>query len=408
MQEHTHAAENDPNNAKVFAAVMTGKGSGAISTIQVLGDTARPVIEQIFTPAFNKFPEFRTGEILLGVIHEENKIIDQVTIGCEQSGIYAIHCHGNPLIVEMIIELLQRQGVEIISAEQLIVKAMSAQNIGTIEIEAKLAMAKARTIQGTKIISNQIHTGLNRCAKQWLDDINEIILAEIKAEAAGILQKSRIAKLIIYGCTVVLAGPPNSGKSTLFNLLTDRQGSIVTDIKGTTRDWVSQRCRIGSLSVELIDTAGLDEGLHDEPGSIEKAARQKSLDMLDKADLILLVLDSSKEIDNLLLPIRNLHVLTVLNKTDIAPKISNLKSEISNSVFVSAKTGTGIDDLKEKILQITAVMDFDLKETVCFTSRQQNLLEQLNQCNSTRQTALIIKELLTGVITDLTNTVPLI
>jgi tRNA modification GTPase len=423
MQDHIHDAEQKHREMNVFAAVMTGKGSAAIATVQVFGDNALSVIEQIFTPSGNKSPQFKSGEILLGVIHDKDKVIDQVTIGCEHDKTFAIHCHGNPLIVEMIIELLQHKDVEILNTEQFLIKTMSSQNTGTIAIEAKLAIARAVTVPGTKIIYNQIHTGLSSRVQQWLENINETPLETIKAEAVEILQKSRIAKLIIYGCKVVLAGPPNSGKSTLFNQLTGKEGSIVTDIKGTTRDWVSQPCRIGQLSVELIDTAGLDESLSDhddssrrsepEPDSIEKAAQQKSLEMLQRADLILLVLDGSQgQIYHFPFSIDNFKVLTVLNKSDLIQKISNLQLKIENYILpevsstivsISAKSGAGIEELKEKILQITGVADFDLKETICFTPRQQNLLEQLTNCESTQQATSIMKELLTDRISELTN-----
>ncbi|MHC4752431.1 MAG: hypothetical protein ACYTFW_21470, partial [Planctomycetota bacterium] len=186
----------------IFAAVMTGKGTGAISTIQVFGDQSGTIIKKIFKPTGTKPAKFKTNEIIIGTICDGTKVIDQVTIGCEGPDTFAINCHGNPLIVEMTMKLLQRCGAELLTAEQLLAKILFAQkSVNTIAVEAKLSQLKAKTIQGTKIIANQIDAGLSKKAHNWLGNLNEISLDKIKADADQILQKSQTAKLIIYGCT---------------------------------------------------------------------------------------------------------------------------------------------------------------------------------------------------------------
>jgi len=405
-----------------FAAVMTGKGTGAISTVQVFGDSAEDVVKKIFKPAGTKPAKFKTGEILLGKITEGNETIDQVTIGCEGPKTFAINCHGNPLIVADIMRLLQRCGAKLLTAEQLLTKILSAQkSVSTIAVEAKLAQLKAKTIQGTKIIINQVDTGLSKKATEWLQSINAISLNQISAEAERILENGRTAKLIIAGCTVALIGPPNSGKSTLLNCLAGRQKAIVTDIKGTTRDWVEAVCRIESLSLRLIDTAGLDEprpseGLGEKlpppKDNIEEAAQKKSVEILEHADLILLVLDNSQANDQLderllekiagkpVLSEAKGKVLTVLNKCDLPTRFdtSRLPEILSNVLQISAKEGAGIESLLEKIRRICGVADFDLKTPVVFTSRQENLLKQLKNAKSKQQATSIITELLNGQI----------
>ncbi|MFZ2146965.1 MAG: GTPase [Sedimentisphaerales bacterium] len=388
-----------------FAAVMTGKGTGAISTVQVFGDSAEAVVKKIFKPVGTKPVKFNAGEILLGIITDGNETIDQVTIGCEQANSVAINCHGNPLIVADIMQLLQRRGATLLTAEALLTKIISAQKpINTIVVEAKLTQLKAKTIEGTKIIKNQIDAGLSKKAQIWLKNINETSLDKTKAEAIRILQKSQTAKLIIYGCTAALIGPPNSGKSTLLNCLAGRQKAIVTDIKGTTRDWVEAVCRISSLSLKLIDTAGIDEKLPAPKDTIEKAAQKKSVQVLEQADLVLLVLDNSQANDlldeGLLEKFAKKKVLTVLNKCDLPAKfdISKLPEILSNTIKISAKEGTGIENLLEKVRQVCGVADFDLKTAVCFTDRQENLLQQLTNIKSKQQASSIITELLNGKI----------
>jgi len=389
----------------IFAAVTTGKGTGAISTIQIFGGSAEAVMKKVFKPAGIKPLKFKMGEILLGTITDGAKVIDQVTIGCEGPDTFAINCHGNPLIVEMIMQLLQRHGAALLTAEQLLKNLLTSQkSADTIAVEAKLAQAQARTLQGTKIIANQIDAGLTKKARGWLENIDEFSLDKIKAEANQILQKSQAGKLIIYGCIAVLTGPPNSGKSTLLNCLAGRRKAIVTDIKGTTRDWVEATCRIDSLSLTLIDTAGLDEELAGPEDTVENAAQKKTTEILERADIVLLVLDNSRPVEKLdvrlLERITDKQIITVLNKSDLPAKFDpgRLTQTLSCTVQISAKEGTGIERLSKKIIKTTGAADFNLREPVCFTTRQENLLKKLTNVKSKRQTASIITELFNGHI----------
>jgi tRNA modification GTPase len=386
-----------------FAAVMTGAGTGAISTIQIFGHSAEALLKKVFKPTGAKPLKFRTGEILLGSICDGSKVIDRVTIGCEDPDTFVINCHGNPLIVEMIMQLLRRHGAALLTAEQLLEKILTAQKLGnTIAIEAKLAQAKARTLLGTKIVANQIAAGLTEKARGWLENMDEISLDPIKTEAIEILQKSQAAKLIIYGCTAVLAGPPNSGKSTLLNCLAGRQKAIVTDIKGTTRDWVSARCRIGPLSVKLIDTAGLNENLQNPQNDIDESAQKKTVEILEQADIVLLVLDNSRPAEEfneqLLRKIGNKKIITVLNKSDLPAQFDagRLPEILSNIVHTSAKEGTGIEKLGKKIIKTIGAADFDSREPICFTARQENLLKKLTNIKSKQQAIPVTTELLNG------------
>ena len=380
----------------IFAAVMTGKGTGAIATIQICGGSANNIVEKIFKRTGNKSVDFEVGKIFVGTIIDGNQTIDEVTIGCEAEDIFAINCHGNPLIVERIMQLLQQQGAKLITAEQMLCKTLTESN--TIALEAKLTLPKVKTIEGTRIILNQIDSGLTATLKKWIQSP----LNKINDEATKIIEASEIAKLIIFGCRIVLAGPPNTGKSTLLNRLSGKQKAIVTNIKGTTRDWVSAECRIGKLSVELIDTAGLNEKLFDD---VDKAAQQKAIELIDQADLILLVLDNSEPIEQLteglIKSLAGKKVLTVLNKSDLHAQfdISKLPLNFASGVVkISALLGKGIDALAGKISEITRVADFDIHKPICFTSRQEKLLTKLAKAKSKDAASSIITELLSGQV----------
>jgi len=393
----------------IFAAVMTGKGTGAIATIQVFGDKIESLLKKIFKPAGEKSSQFKTGAILIGSIVNGTRIIDQVIIGCEGpalSGVegpdtFAINCHGNPLIVEDIMNLLKRNGVKLITPEQMLYKILSQdKSLNTIAIEAKLAISRARTIEGTKILTNQTDAGLSEKAKYWQKNIGKIPISQIKSEAEHILRASETGMLIIFGCKTVIAGPPNTGKSTLLNRLSGKAKAIVSEIKGTTRDWVSAQCQVGPLALELFDTAGLDEILAASP--VDNASQQKAAQLLKGADLVLLVLDISETNDQLkktlIEKLADKKVLTVLNKSDLADKFDSAKlpPQLAATIRISAKLGTGLDDLARTIQHRVGVDKFDLRQPLCFTHRQEQLLGQLVKAKSKITSRSIVTELLNG------------
>jgi tRNA modification GTPase len=387
-----------------YAAVMTGKGTGAISVIQLYGGDAKAIINKIFKPKGAKPSNLESGKIMLGMIADANETVDQVTVGCEGPDKLAINCHGNPLIVSAIMQLLEHAGAKPITAEQLLAKILIAdKHANTIKVEAKLTQLRAETIQGIKIIENQIIFGLSKRLTDWLENIDTIPLEQITGETEQILTDSRKAKLIIFGSKVAIVGPPNTGKSTLLNCLSGRQKAIVTEIKGTTRDWVSARCQIGHVSMEIFDTAGLDEKLATAAEtSIDRAAQEKSVQILEQADLILLVLDinqPTEQLDECLLDrLVCKDVLTVLNKVDLPAKFdaARLPEALGRTVQISAKFGTSIPQLVEKMLLIFGVANFDVKVPVCFTARQMNLLTQLTHAKSKQKATILITNLLYG------------
>lgn len=384
----------------VFAAVMTGQGMGAIATVQLVGDAAEAVLRKVFRSRGDKPFEPMTGKILVGAVIEDGELIDEVTIGCEGPGTFAIHCHGNPLIVERIMELLRRQSVQIVPAEQLLARILASQEaVDTIAIEAKLALATVKTIEGAAIIANQVKAGLSAKVRQWRDRLDSKPLEEIVAEAGDILEHSEPARLIISGCTIALVGPPNTGKSTLLNTLAGRDKALVSDIRGTTRDWVSAEIRIPPLAATLIDTAGLDPAITI-AADADRAAQQKSMGIIERADLILLVLDLSQTIEQLSVSVdRQLvgrRVVTVLNKADLPPRVDliRLPRHLGDTVQISARQGTNIDDLIRAIHRVCGVAAFDGRAPIAFSNRQRRLLESLQHSDSKVNVRSIIWELL--------------
>ena len=388
----------------VCAAVMTGPGVGAVATIQLCGESAEDILRMVFRTKSGRPFEPMAGQVLLGGIADEGEIIDEVTIGCEGPCLSAIHCHGNPLIVARIMELLRRHGAQAVSAEQSFAGIWASQQMhDAISIEAKLALATVKTIEGAAIIANQVKAGLSERVRQWQDHLDSVPLETVVAEAQDILQRSEPARLIISGCTVALVGPPNTGKSTLLNTLAGREKAIVSDLRGTTRDWVSAEIRIPPLAATIIDTAGLDS-IVSAAGSIDQAAQQKTAAIIERADLVLLVLDLSQPVEQLsafvVKPLVGKRVVTVLNKADLPSRLDSARvpDTLGPTVPVSAKQGRGIDDLIHAVHRVCGAGDFDPRTPVAFTDRQRRLLESLQRNNSKARARLILPELLENTL----------
>ena len=383
----------DKADKSAIASLMTAKAPAAISSIQVLGPGAEEILSRLFVGK-NKPAKFGRGNILLGSIVDNGRVIDEVIIGCEDKDSFSVNCHGNPLLVEMIMKLLQTNGVELLGPDEIgLYLAKQKHGSDSIAIEARLMMPKAATLAGVKIISHQTKMGLKQSLKWWLDNIETLQIEDIRAGAEQILKDSTIAKLIINGAKIILAGPPNSGKSTLFNKLCGRENAIVTDIAGTTRDWLSARLRLKDLSVELIDTAGLDDKISS-CERIDAESQRRTARLVETADLVLLVIDASQNRQSL--EIKNKNILTVLNKLDLGIRVD--EGKFSDPVKISAKSGEGIDLLVEKIRQRLAVVDFDVKKTVCFTTRQNKLLSRIARSRLKKQIVEIAGQLLNAPV----------
>lgn len=359
-----------------FAAVMTGPGAGAIASIQLAGDAAPAVLAQVFRPAAGEPPRFETGRILLGRIVDGAETIDQVTVGCEGPGSFAIHCHGNPLLLEAIVTLLERHGVELLPAARLLVACGSGNAIAD---EARLALTTVRTLAGARLIAHQVEAGLSQKVRQWLRQLESGTSSGLADEVRHILRDSETARLLIEGCTVALIGPPGAGKSTLLNTLAGREKAIVTGIKGTTRDWISAEIHLPPLAVTLIDTAGIVAA---EDG-IDQAAQVRSLEVLDRADVVLLVLDVHESVARIDVALSERlsakKVIPVLNKADLPARlpVSDLSPYAHAPVHISAKHGAGIDEVAAAVVAVTGATDLDLCTPVAFTLRQRRLLEHV-------------------------------
>jgi tRNA modification GTPase len=379
-------------NAK--AAVTTEKGISAISGIHVIGAEAGGIIEKIFRTKFQKKLSLKTGDVLVGDIVDGENVIDHVVLACEGENEFAISCHGNPLITEAIMKLLKEHGAELKNIEELVGEKVETESKNAVEAEARLGQLKAASLTGVKLIASQAKNGLAKTAKQWFESTDEP--EEIKEQCRCILEESERAKYFIAGGKAVIAGAPNSGKSTLLNLLAGRQKAIVTDIAGTTRDWVSVKCRVGEVLMEFFDTAGLDEALAGK-SDIEQRSQQAGRELIGESDVVLYVNDANEQKAACPEWLKDKKVLIVQNKCDLLSEAQ--KRELQGcDIQMSAKNGEGLESLCVSILEAIMVDGISEDAVICFTERQKELLESLMHVKSVTEGKSIIAELLNGPV----------
>ncbi|MBM4102468.1 MAG: GTP-binding protein [Planctomycetes bacterium] len=354
-------------SAKV--CVLTAKGYGAISGIALYGDGAEAILTKVFVKAGGGPADFETGGIFHGQIVEDGQSLDEVVVGCEGEGYFVIHCHGNPILVQKIVQLLIRHGAQVETVEQMMWEVYPVGN-NLIEREAYLEQLRAVTIEGVKIIQSQISGGLSAIVKDWLDNFDRFSIKEIQERCREILSRSIVARRIIHGVKIVLAGPANSGKSTLLNVLAGGEKAIVSDIAGTTRDWVSVFIHTGPLRAEVIDTAGL--GQDAVRNAADTAAQQRTQELIKQCDCVLWIEDGTNQSQS---PMNDFSVpvVKVRNKSDLPG--GPLPANAADAICISAKTANGIDLLLHEIQKRLGVCDFDYSLPVVFTGRQEKLLE---------------------------------
>lgn len=377
-----------------IASLTTARTAAAISCVQLAGKNAEEILKTIFRPTGKAGGDFSDTNILHGFIFDSGSDIDEVIIGCEGKDNFSINCHGNPLIVENILELLKHRGARVVEPEEMMVfLGRGKYGDNAIAVEADIAAAGAASLAGVQIIAHQVKMGLFNTAQGWLKNMEVLQIEDIIACAEEILKDSRVADFFIRGAKVAIAGAPNSGKSTLFNYLCGREKAIVTDIAGTTRDWLSAKIRLKKITAEFFDTAGLDEGLK-EKNIIDAQSQKQAVELAKNCDIVLVISDAAKKDKSTEIGFEAKKRIAVFNKCDLIDK--SAAAGLPYGVKISAKTGARVNELIDWIEQSLGVWEFDLKKTVCFTERQRKILEQIASAETKQQIERLITELLNG------------
>ena len=291
---------------KTLAIPHTPAGSGGIAVILLVGPAAREVLHKVFTPARRRdLPANLPASappLLYGHVHEDGQRLDEAIVAvwpgdpgddsAEPAGVVEINVHGGPRVVQRLLLALERAGAAVSAAGALPASAggwlLSApgRNNPAIGRELLECLPEVRTRAGLAWLTHQWSAGLSELAKRAMVRPHDPSLPAALRDAAGRLG---LMRRLLTRAEVVIAGPPNAGKSTLANALIGRQACIVSDAAGTTRDWVRELADVDGLPVWLTDTAGLWES----SDPIAAAAVARAWQRIDQADLVLAVADSA-------------------------------------------------------------------------------------------------------------------
>lgn len=369
-----------------IAAISTPLGEGGIGIIRISGPQAVKIASEIFiSPKGKVLQNVKSHTIHYGFIvnPDTDEKVDEVLLSVMRApktytkeDIVEINCHGGYITLKKILDLIIKRGARLAEPGEFTKRAFLRGRIDLSQAESVIDLIRAKTEEAQKIALehlsgklsdkiNQLRDRLTRvCAhvEAYIDfpeeDIDGLTSREIEEEIGSLI--GEIEKLIegyeegkIYreGVKAAIVGKPNVGKSSLLNALLMKERAIVTEIPGTTRDIIEEYVNIRGVPLKILDTAGIRES-HD---LVEIEGIRLALKAVDDADLILLVLDLSREIDELdhliIDRLSNKKVIVVLNKRDIKSSNFNLPQKLKGYpiVEISALKGEGINELKEVI-----------------------------------------------------------
>lgn len=331
-----------------IAAISTALAPSAISIIRLSGEDAIPIAESIFSKDLSRK---NSHTITYGYIMDQDEPVDEVLVSLFRApksytteDIVEINCHGGPIVTRKILKLLLENGARLARPGEFTQRAFYHGRIDLSQAEAVEEMIEASNDTAASLAIYGIQGAVKKLLEPLIENVLDIIAnIEVnidypeyedaeqltfetllpKTEAwlnqlDEILKRAQVGQLAKNGIDTVIIGKPNVGKSSLLNALLEEDKAIVTDIAGTTRDIVEGQIHIGDMQLNIIDTAGIRES----DDKIEQIGIAKSKEMLEKAQLVLVVLDAGREIDEedkkLIELAKTKNHLIVYNKTDTA------------------------------------------------------------------------------------------
>ena len=388
-----------------IAAISTGQAAGGIGVVRISGKNALSVADRIFkTVSGIKLEKLSGYKAAFGKVFFEEKCVDEAVAlvfkapkSYTGEDVVEISCHGGLLVTKQVLRAALANGAvpaeageftkrAFLNGKMDLTRAESVMNI----ISAKSEQAKSaalNTLDGAlyKKVS-EISLSLKKIAAQmaaWVDYPDEEIddlsdeklkatLLTAKTELEKLIKSFDVGKIIIEGVETAIVGKPNVGKSTLMNLLSGCEKSIVTSVAGTTRDIVEETVTLGNNVLRLADTAGL----HDTQDTVEKIGVDRTRQKLDRASLVLAVFDSSTEIDDEDMEIIKMcngkNAVAIINKTDLNTNFNaeKINKNFENVVYLSAKDRNGIQELEKTIEKTLGTADFDTSAATLMNERQ--------------------------------------
>ncbi len=365
-----------------IAAISTALGVGAISIIRVSGPESIYIVNKIFKG--KDLTKVNSHTINYGHIIDNNEIIDEVLVSVMKSprtftaeDVVEINSHGGISTTNKVLELLLTNGARLAEPGEFTKRAFLNGRIDLIEADGIMNLISSKTEKTRKLSINQLNGTVSNNIKDLRSKLVAIIsnievnidypeyedievmtndkiypdLLSFKNELKQIIKKSEEGKLINEGIKLGIIGRPNVGKSSLLNNLLEEEKAIVTDIEGTTRDIVEGTINLNGIILNIIDTAGIRET----DNIVEKIGVEKSKNIINECDLVILILNYNEELTKedleLLDKIKNKKHIILVNKTDLDKKI-DLEKLDSNYLKISVKDNMGIEELKQEIINL--------------------------------------------------------
>ncbi len=390
------------------AAISTAQGLGGIGVIRISGDDAVKIADKVFKAKSNTLLADAKGySAHFGYVHDDNGKIDEciATVflaphSYTGENVVELSCHGGTFVTKQVLRTVLDNGAVSAQAGEFTKRAFLNGKLDLTEAEAVMDIIGAKSSAAAKSALS-VHEGklsqkineikdelTNRAAHlcAWADypeeDIEEVEFFSLKSalklacdKLEQLLNNYDKGRVIREGIDTVIVGKPNVGKSTLMNLITGCDKSIVTEIAGTTRDIVEETAVIRDITLHLSDTAGI----RDADDAIEKIGVDKAKKRLLSAELVIAVFDASVSLNDddisLLDDIKDSTCIAVINKDDLEQKIDieKIRQTTENIVFMSAKNNSGFTQLEDLIEKIVGTADFDASNAVLSNERQRSL-----------------------------------
>lgn len=391
-----------------ITAISTAPGMGAISIIRISGSESINIVSKIFKGKDLNVVDTHT--INYGYIIDNQKVIDEVLVSVMKGpktftteDIVEINCHGGIATTNKILEIVLSNGARLAEPGEFTKRAYLNGRIDLTQAESVMDIINAKTEKARTLAINQLTgkvTDKIRNIREKLiqlianievnidypeyEDI-EIMTKEkikkdvkcIEEELQKILNSSENGKIVKDGINVAIIGKPNVGKSSLLNLMLEEEKAIVTDIEGTTRDIVEGQINLDGILLNIIDTAGIRET----EDIVESLGVKKSLKMIEKADLILFLLNNNEKITTeeltLLSQIQQKANIVIINKMDLPQKIDMEELKSYNIIKMSTIDGNGIENLYTKIKDKYHFKEIEMSDmTYLSNARSISLLKQ--------------------------------
>ncbi len=404
-----------------ITAISTANGAGGIGVIRISGEEAIIIADRIFKSISGKtVAEMKGYTASYGYIYDDEEKIDEVVLTVFRKphsytgeDVVEISCHGGLFVTKQVLRTVITHGGVPAQAGEFTQRAFLNGKMDLSEAEAVMDIisAKGKTESRTALACREgkiskeifkINDLLVNCASHlsaWADypeedipEVNNAVLREnlVKAKSLieNLLKNYDVGMIIKKGIDTTIVGKPNVGKSTLMNQLSGYEKSIVTDIPGTTRDIIEETVVLGDVTLNLSDTAGL----RDTDNPVEKIGVEKARKKLNTSSLILAVFDSTQQLDSediqLLDSIKDYPSIAIINKIDETSVLDTetITDKIRHTVYISAKTGNGIEELVKMIEELTGTAEFDPSVATLTNERQRSCavkaLEALNEAIS--------------------------